>query len=296
MPLPLEHLNVSGQTTLKETVIGSTSSDSKTNIVEKVNSIIDLAGTGGGGGGGISSITSPDQSINVTDPTGPDVKITVSGGGGGGWDPNKIEWLGKNESVSQITQDKLVNAAGEVDWAWCCWAINAPTNSPLLIFYTCCGGSSEEYHSNLGWTTGYASETMYNIIVSSTLEGHRYFFYAGIWGNNEFYQPKVNVDGIMVNDGNLHAAVPHPQENYDIYIPDKKLFTVKQNSNLTPKDLKWSYYVNAYRLNADGKTHRYDKKDIADFEIENWSTSKKGVNYYTLKYNGMWHKIPYVVE
>ena len=78
MALELKKLNVSGQTTLKETVIGSTASDSTTNIVEKVNMIIETAGTGGGGGGGINRIYSSNGTVHVDTETGPDVDISVS--------------------------------------------------------------------------------------------------------------------------------------------------------------------------------------------------------------------------
>lgn len=78
MGLGLKKLNVSGQTTLKETVIGSEATDSTTNIVEKVNKIIDVAGTGGGGGGGISRIYSSNSTVYVDPETGPEVNISVS--------------------------------------------------------------------------------------------------------------------------------------------------------------------------------------------------------------------------
>lgn len=302
MSLDITPLKIQGSDTLKSTIIGGSGKGDKgdgTNVPKTINEIIAKAGTGGGGGGGIEKIESSDKSISVKESSEEStVDITVNSAVHPSL--NDVYWIGRDESIHGPCVNPLV---GDPTWLWGWYAANIETKNEIIMSYvTLLTNTMPTYNGGLGWYYGYADEDHYNIAVTSGIYGSEYALYAGVWPqSSDTVEIDINDVKKRIFVGNIisNADEELQMENYDIYIPEKKLIEIKQNSNLKIKDLGWTFLVNNFEKDKNGHTIHI-KKDISDMMIEDLNTEKKGLFYANIKCLSpantiMYHKLPYIV-
>lgn len=290
--LSVNQLSIDGQTTLKDSVIGSTSDDNGTNITTTINKIIDTAAESVEGGG-ITKLYCTDGTVKLNDgeeASTDTVKISAVGGG----------------SLPVADRDRL----GGIYY----WRAVASSCEP--------GGPDGSWTAGTNWYKGWSSVTEYkndggiDIVNTTTNDvdiqdanrlpfsfesthptGNKAAFGSLIeWGRDfhvQLYLGQIHTSTISIEDAYQTAKnnLERTASCYDVYAPELLRYmneglTISKNDLLNIKDLVPKIYYCAHKVwdrDRDMYTDIYEipieKCTITGFEPTKAGIHKVKINY-----------------
>lgn len=305
--LNVNQLSIDGQTTLKESVIGSTSDDNGTNITTTINKIIDKAAEAVEGGG-IKELFCKDGSVTLNggeSSTADAVEISAKGGGGGYTGGNGItidgntinsdlyvlKWRSIPDSEMAKKRIELTDAVGIANYKTGDLQISWKEAAPAIdiVEVTCDQpGQTGEYSVNI-----YTADTGKTYI-------HVWAYQmSGFGGNVErvlacmgtLYHTSSNdlenkywknyLNEFMNSDEGIHYAA----SRNNMYIPNKQGIYISKNE----QSFKLEQYIpKIYYSGQDGEVYKVNLSDciISPYDL----TNTKDIQRIQIKYVGEHNK------